>query len=104
MLVTAQMAAAQAPTERPQPRPINLTMEQRHIIKEIILKEMKVAPTTADVPTKIGEAIPSGVPLQPIPVEVSSKIPQMKTHSFVVKGNTVLIVDPENNKIAEAVE
>jgi hypothetical protein len=83
---------------------VDLTMEQRHIIKEIILKDLKVAPQTAEVPTKIGDAVPAGIPLQPIPVEVSAKIPQIKAHSFIVKDDAVLIVDPKDNKIAARVE
>jgi hypothetical protein len=83
---------------------IDLTMEQRHVIKEIILKDLKVAPQTASVPTQVGQAVPAGVPLQPIPVEVSVKVPQIKTHSFIVKDNTVLIVDPKDNKIAARVD
>jgi hypothetical protein len=83
---------------------VDLTMEQRHIIKEIILKDMKIAPQTAEVPTQVGQAVPSGVPLQPIPVEVSAKIPQLKAHSFIVKNEAVLIVDPKDNKIAAKVE
>jgi hypothetical protein len=83
---------------------VDLTMEQRHIIKEIILKDLKVAPQTAEVPTKVGDAVPTGVPLQPVPVEVSAKIPQIKAHSFIVKDNSVLIVDPKDNKIAARVE
>jgi hypothetical protein len=88
----------------PQQEKIDLTMEQRHVIKEIILKDMKIAPQTAEVPTQVGQAVPTGVPLQPIPVEVSAKIPQLKAHSFIVKDDTVLIVDPKDNKIAAKVE
>jgi hypothetical protein len=83
---------------------IDLTMEQKHVIKEIILKDMKIAPPSAEVPTQVGEAVPAGVPLQPIPVEVSAKIPSIKSHSFVVKNDTVLIVDPKDNKIAAKVQ
>lgn len=83
---------------------VDLTMEQRHVIKEIILKDLKVAPQTAEVPTKVGEAVPAGIPLQPVPVEVSAKIPQIKAHSFIVKDDAVLIVDPKDNKIAAKVE
>jgi hypothetical protein len=83
---------------------VDLTMEQRHIIKEIILKDLKVAPQTAEVPTRIGDAVPAGIPLQPIPVEVSAKIPQIKAHAFIVKDDTVLIVDPKDNRIAAKVD
>jgi len=83
---------------------VNLTMEQRHIIKEIILKDLKTAPQAANAPTTVGATVPSGIPLQPIPVEVSAKIPQLKTHSFLVKDDKVIIVDPKDNKVAAMVE
>jgi hypothetical protein len=103
MAVALAAAPVRAQTLPPQEK-VELTMEQRHIIKEIILKDMKIAPQTAEVPTQVGQAVPSGVPLQPVPVEVSAKIPQLKAHSFIVKDDTVLIVDPKDNKIAAKVE
>jgi hypothetical protein len=107
VLILALPVEAQVPSTRPAVGPsesVNLTMEQKHIIKELIVKEMKVQPPTASVPTGIGETIPPGIPLQPMPVEVSSKIPQLKTHSFIVKDDKVIIVDPKDNKIAALVE
>ena len=105
------VAPAQAPSNSPVPMPsetVNLTMEQRHIVKEIIIKDMKT-PTTpaqaaAKVTTKPGEVVPSGVALQPMPVEVSAKVPQVRTHSFFVEDDKVIIVDPKDNKIAIVVE
>ena len=82
-------------------------MEQRHIIKEIILKDLKVtepADQAAKVPTKVGDTVPSGIPLQPMPVEVSAKIPQIKSHSFLVKDDKVVIIDPKDNKVAALIE
>ena len=105
----AAPATAQAPATNPETpvtsgRALSLTMEQRHVIKEIILHDMKIAPVASAVPTKAGDVVPAGVALQPIPVEVGAKVPAVKAMSFLVKDNTVLIVDPNNNKIAEAIE
>jgi len=86
---------------------VNLTMEQRHIIKELIVKDMKIAPPqdqVAKVSAVVGEVVPSGIPLQPMPVEVAAKVPQVKSHSFLVKDDKVLIIDPKDNKIAALVE
>ena len=82
-------------------------MEQRHVIREIIIKDMKTtAPQdqAAKVPTKVGDTVPSGIPLQPIPVEVSAKVPQLKSHSFLVKHDKVVIIDPKDNKVAALIE
>ena len=105
---------AQVPADAPSTAPgakaadtVNLTMEQRHIIKEIILKEMKItepADQAAKVPTQVGEVVPSGIPLQPMPVEVSAKVPQLKAHSFLVKSDKVVVIDPKDNKVAALIE
>jgi len=88
---------------------VNLTMEQRHIIKEIVLKDMKIEPPqeqsqVAKVPTTVGEVVPSGIPLKPMPVEVSAKVPQVKSHSIVVKDDKILIVDPKDNRVAALIQ
>jgi hypothetical protein len=105
---------AQVPATTPSTAPlmkqqetVNLTMEQRHIIKEIILKDLKVtepADQAAKVPTNVGDTVPAGIPLQPMPVEVSAKIPQIKSHSFLVKDDKVVIIDPKDNKVAALIE
>jgi hypothetical protein len=48
--------------------------------------------------------VPSGVALQPMPVEVSAKVPQVRTHSYFVTGDKIVIVDPKDNKISTVVE
>ena len=107
--VEAQVPAtppSTAPVVKPQDT-VNLTMEQRHVIKEIILKDLKVtepADQAAKVPTNVGDTVPAGIPLQPMPVEVTAKIPQIKSHSFLVKDDKVVIIDPKDNKVAALIE
>lgn len=107
---STQTPSTQAPSAPPAVQPadsVNLTMEQRHVIKEIIVKEMKIPETkdqAAKVTAQVGDTIPAGVALQPMPVEVSAKIPQLKAHSFMIKDNKVIIVDPKDNKIAALVD
>ena len=109
--VEAQVPAP-APSTAPVVKPadtVNLTMEQKHIIKEIILKDLKVTEPAdqtakAKVPTGVGETVPSGIPLQPMPVEVSAKVPQLKSHSFLVKNDKVIVIDPKDNKVAALIE
>ena len=109
VLTLALPVEAQVPSTAPVVKPadtVNLTMEQRHVIKEIIIKDMKIAepPDPTKIPIQVGDTIPSGIPLQPMPVEVAAKIPQLKAHSFIVKDDKVIIVDPKDNKIAALVE
>jgi hypothetical protein len=109
VLTLALPVEAQVPATTPVVKPadtVKLTMEQRHTIKELILKDLKIEPQqhAASVPTQVGQTVPSGIPLQPMPVEVAVKVPQIKSHSFVVKDDKVVIVDPKDNKVAALIE
>jgi hypothetical protein len=110
MPVVAQIPGTpgSAPASQQAAETVNLTMEQRHVIKELIVKDMKIAPPqdqqAAKVPMVVGEVVPAGIPLQPMPVEVSAKVPQLKSHSFLVRDDKVVIIDPKDNKVAALVE
>jgi hypothetical protein len=83
---------------------IKLTMEQEHVIKEIVLKELKTERAPADLAVKIGDPVPQGVSVQPFPAEVSGKVPQIKTHVFFIKGEQIIVVDPKDNKVADIID
>ena len=109
VLTLALPVEAQVPATAPAVKPaetVSLTMEQRHIIKEIIVKDMKIAAPQdqAKLPTAVGETVPAGIPLQPMPVEVTAKVPQLKAHSFLVKNDKVVVIDPKDNKVAALIE
>ena len=58
LLTTAPMAWGQAPSERTAPpvsTTVNLTLEQRHVIKEIV-KDLHVPKATNNVPVSVGAA------------------------------------------------
>jgi hypothetical protein len=109
MPVIAQVPSTSpsSPSSQQTAESVNLTMEQRHVIKEIIVKDMKIAPPAdqaSKVPTHVGEVVPSGIPLQPMPVEVTAKVPQLKSHSFLVRDEKVVIIDPKDNRVAALIE
>ena len=107
--VPAAHAQTPAPPAPPAPQPaaptarINLTLEQRHIIKELI-KDLKVEPTKTSVQPAVGEALPADVTPQPMPDDVGRKVPQIKTHRFLITADQIVIVDPKDNKVAELIE
>ena len=82
---------------------LNLTLEQRHVIREII-KDMKTDAGPRDVQVKVGQAIPQGVSPRPMPADVAQKVPQVKTHSFFVTALEIVIVDPKDNNVAEVIK
>ena len=67
---------AQLPTDPPvsTKRSVNLNEEDRHTIREIVLKDRKVQKTPENTKITIGEAVPQGVSLQPMPDDVTRKV------------------------------
>jgi hypothetical protein len=99
----AQIAPQQTPSQdvlAPAPK-LNLTLEQRHTIKEFV-KDMKA--DAADVQATIGEPIPPGITPRPMPSDVGQKVPQVKTHRFFLTAQQIVIVDPKDNKVADVIK
>ena len=80
---------------------LNLTLEQRHTIKEFV-KDMKA--DAADVQAAIGEPIPPGINPRPMPSDVGQKVPQVKSHRFFLTAQQIVIVDPKDNKVADVIK
>ena len=106
----ATIAHAQTPPATPPQQELaptnpklNLTLEQRYTIKEII-KDVKAAATPADVQAAVGEPIPPGISPQPMPSDVAQKVPQVKAHRYFLTAEQVVIVDPKDNKVVEVIK
>jgi hypothetical protein len=82
---------------------LNLTLEQRHTIREFI-KDLTPPPASADVQAAIGDAVPQGVEPHPLPAAVGRKVPQVKSHRFFIAGRQIVLVDPSNNKVADVIK
>jgi hypothetical protein len=93
---------ALAPAVPVQPK-INLTLEQRHVIKELI-KDLNIPSAPKNTDIALGATVPASVNLTPMPQLVAEKIPQIKTHLFFVEDGKVVIVDPKENKIVDAID
>jgi hypothetical protein len=91
------------PAAVPSQPKVNLTLEQRHVIKEII-KDLNVSPPAQRLDTSIGATVPPAITLNPMPQVVAEKVPQVKSHLFFVEDGKVIIVDPKENKIVDAIE
>ena len=99
----AQIAPRQSPSQdvlAPAPK-LNLTLEQRHTIKEFV-KDMKA--DAADIQATIGEPIPPGINPRPMPSDVGQKVPQVKSHRFFLTAQQIVIVDPKDNKVADVIK
>jgi len=85
-------------------RTVKLTEQDRHTLREIILRDMKVEKAPDNVKVSVGEAVPPGVHQQPIPADVTRKVPQIKNNTFFVKGDEIVIVEPKDNTVADIVK
>jgi Protein of unknown function (DUF1236) len=82
---------------------LNLTLEQRHTIKEF-LKDMKADATSADVQAAVGEAVPPSISARPMPMDVAQKVPQVKAHRFFLTPQHIVIVDPKDNRVVDVIK
>jgi hypothetical protein len=105
-VLAAFPAHAQAPIEKERPgaaSTVKLTLEQRHVIRELV-RELKTKSATVEGKLTAGDAVPKGVESQPMPPLVGSKVPQVKAHRFFVTGEQIAIVDPKVNTIVEVID
>jgi hypothetical protein len=105
-LLFTPIARGQAPPEQNAPivtSKINLSLEQRHQIREII-KELKIEDSSPELHLAIGDTLSKSVSLHPMPADVTAKMSQVKSHLFFVMGGQVVIVDPKNNEIVDVIK
>ena len=72
------------PAVAPLPRTINLTQEQRYIIKENV-KDMAVPKAPSNAPETIGDVVPQDIKLSQLPPLAAKKVAQARSHLFFVK-------------------
>jgi hypothetical protein len=92
------------PVIPPQPRTINLTQEQRFIIKENV-KDLGIAKAPKDAPETIGDPVPATIVLHALPSEVGLKVSQIRSHMFFIKddNNVIVLVSPTDRRIADVI-
>ena len=103
---SAHTYLAQAPGTEPVlvKRTINLTEEDRHTIREIVLKDSKVAPDTRPVKIAIGDEVPKEITTYEFPELAVSKISALKSHRYLIKDGGVVIVGSSDGRVADIVK
>jgi len=95
-------ASAQA-LEAPVQSKLNLTLQDRYTIKELI-KDIRVTPVPGKQDVSIGNAVPNNIKLESMPVEVAAKVPKIKSHLFFVEDNKIVLVEAKDRKIVDVIE
>jgi Protein of unknown function (DUF1236) len=96
----AQGPKTQGPTTT---RTVKITLEQRHIIRELV-RELKVNPSKEELKVGEGDEVPGNVELQPVPPLIGQKVPQIKAHRLYVTARQILLVDPQDKRVVEVIE
>ena len=92
------------PAIAPASRTINLTAEQRFIIKEIVLKHLNVPKARAGAPETIGDPVPSSVELHDMTPALAEKVPQAKSHKFYLTAHAIVLVSASDRKVADVIK
>ena len=102
----SQVVLAQEPEKpaiAPIPRTINLTQEQRFIIKEN-LKDLHLPKASSNAPETIGDVVPENIELHSLPSEATRKVPQARSHLFFMKdNNAIVLVSPSDRRVADVI-
>ena len=92
------------PVIPPQLRTINLTQEQRFMIKENV-KDLALSKAPKDAPETIGDPVPASIVLHALPSEVGLKVSQIRSHMFFIKddNNAIVLVSPNDRRVADVI-
>jgi hypothetical protein len=102
--VPTQSLPQGAPNETAQPE-INLTMDDRHILKEYLFKSsIELKHSVMRIKLERGSIVPHRVELRAFPDEVVKKVSRVKAHRFLLTANAIVIIRPENRKVLEVIE
>ena len=93
MRVPMRLVQAQPPAGEPVivKRSINLTEEDRHTIREIVLKDSKVEPDKGTEKVVIGDKPPGSIVTYEFPQLATSKITALKSHRYFIKLSLIHI-------------
>jgi hypothetical protein len=78
LIFISPITRGQAPPEQNTPTvtaKINLSLEQRHTIREII-KDLKIESSSVDI--RVGDTVSKSVSLYPMPADVAAKVPHIR--------------------------
>ena len=82
---------------------LNLTSTQRQELWQSLSKQAAKESVPAGFTAKVGEAVPSSIKLQPLPTNLSSQIPGVKSYDYALLQDELLIVDSSSKKIVDII-
>jgi hypothetical protein len=86
---------------KPRGERLSLTREQREIVRKHAKRH---AARSVDVDVTVGTEFPDEVELYPLPDEVYTEVPALRSYRYVVVDDEVVLVDPDEHRIVEVIE
>jgi hypothetical protein len=102
-LVPGWGGAGFAQSQSQQQSSMNLTMEHRHMLKELLPKNDSAG---GRLPLELqkGAVLPASVQVRPLPESVRQRIPQISNHGYVLSDRALGLVDVQERRVVEIVE
>lgn len=101
---------AQSPTQPGPTQPVpttptvKLTMDDKHVLKENLLKDSQSVGSAGEMEFERGKKVPTSVQLRRFPDQIASKIPSIKSHEYFVADQAIVVVEPQQRTIVEVVK
>ncbi len=111
-LAVAQSTGSSLSSPRPSSAPtapvltqseIPLTEQDRHVVREVVLKARPGDAPPDDVGFVVGSRVPDRIATLPFPQLVRDKVPQLRPFTYLVKDGTVVVIDPKDNRVVELI-
>lgn len=80
-----------------------LTTQQRSKITAII-RQHKVRPTHLNISVHVGARVPASVHFYALPVEVVEVYPEWRGYDYIMVGDQILVLDPDDHEIVAVLE
>lgn len=89
----------QQPSVAPSGATIQVTPEQRMIIK----KRIGTVKPSATVRERVvvGSTLPTDVELTPLPEELYTDVPSVRNYRYIVVGDEIVLVEPQTRRVIE---
>jgi len=82
---------------------LSLTESQQKSAWNAISKQASAQTLPSNFTPAKGAVVPSGVNLQPVPVEASNQVPKLRPYDYAMAQSKILIVNPSDKKVVDII-
>jgi Protein of unknown function (DUF1236) len=82
---------------------VNISAEQRRMIRETVIKESSV-PRCEDVRVTVGAEVSRSIRFSPFPEIVVREVPEIREYRYCMHADDVVLIDPDEYRIVEVID